>query len=184
MVVINIGLVGKLKTKFQRKSIDREIDDAFSDSYSKKVLDTNNKYPQDKDQLSGDYRLEKQPEPSKSVVDSAIHEEDPFVVNEDAIIHDKMPEIDDPLQIPKGVNQSPPRTDDLLPLLKEQSVDQHHSSDVQRDEFFGQNPKVVGGVSAHPPEINSILLEMKDLRTQNEHIINLLKNIQDRLRGY
>ncbi len=166
-ISLNLGFVDKLKTKFHKKSIDQEIDDAFDDSgsYSKKVLEGSSKQSPEKEQLSSNYRLENQSEP-------------PTPLTEPGLQNQQMLDINDPLTLPKGADRPPPQSDKPL-----QMPETHNSTDEQKRDFFNQ-PRATGGTGTASPDVNAILLEIKDLRTQNEHILDLLKNIQVRLRGY
>ncbi len=174
MVVISGGFVDKLKMTFHKKSIDDEIDSAFDDSnaYSKKVLEGSS------GQLSSAYRQEGQPSPSAPLVEpGTVQDQDPFA-NKGAVSNSQMPELTDPLVFPKAMDWEPPRRDE--PLLVPQ---EHVSTTDERNEFFGQASSAsVAGVGSS--DVNRILLEIKDLRMQNEHILDILKNMQDRMRGY
>ena len=175
MVVISSGFVDKLKMKLHRKSIDDEIDSAFDDSnaYSKKVLEGSD------GQLSSAYRQEGQPNPQPALVDPAgVQDQDPFA-NKGAVSNSQMPELTDPLVFPKAMDREPPRRDE--PLLVPQ---EHVSTTDERNEFFGQASSAVGESGVGSSDVSRILLEIKDLRTQNEHILDILKNMQDRMRGY
>ncbi len=172
--MIDLGFVDKLKTKFHRRSIDEEIDSAFDDSnaYSKKVLESSG------EQLSSTYRQEAQPKPSAPLVEPGIQDTDPFAERQ-AASNQQAPELIDPLVLPKAMDRKPPRSDEPLQVPRE-----HISTNDERKEFFGQASPAGKGSTASSPDVNRILLEIKDLRTQNEHILDLLKNIQDRMRGY
>lgn len=172
-MIINLDFVDKIKEKLHRKSLDEEIDSAFSDSYSKRVLESSDKYSNQ--QLSKNYMMEKQQPPQKPLKDPN-DDFDTFGRKDNG----RMDEIEDPFKPVKGADAPAPRPD--TPLQQH-----NYSSDQDRKEFFGNTyaPQQMGAQSnLSPTDIRSILLEMKDLRAQNEHIIDLLKNIQDRLRGY
>jgi len=173
-MIINLDFVDKLKEKLHRKSLDEEIDSAFSDSYSKRVLESSDKYSNQ--QLSKNYMMEKQPPPPKELKDPN-DDFDTFGRKDNG----RPEEIDDPFKPVKGADAPAPRPD--APLQQSHN----YSSDTERKEFFGNTytTQQTGSQSnISPSDMRSILLEMKDLRAQNEHIIDLLKNIQDRLRGY
>ncbi len=172
-ISLNLGFVDKLKTKFHKKSIDQEIDEAFdnSGSYSKKVLEGSSKQNPEKEQLSSDYRLESQPEPPTPLAE-------PGTQNQDTFSNQLMHDTNDPFTLPKGADRPPPQADKPL-----QMPETHNSTDEQKRDFFNQ-PRLAGGAGNASSDVNTILLEIKDLRTQNEHILDLLKNIQDRLRGH
>lgn len=174
-MIINLDFVDKIKEKLHKRSLDEEIDSAFSDSYSKRVLESSDKYSNQ--QLSKNYMMEKQQPPPKSVKDPN-DDFDTFGRKDNG----RPEEIDDPFKPVKGADAPAPRPDTPL-----QQAHNYSSSDQERKEFFGNTyaPQQTGGQSSlSPTDMRSILLEMKDLRAQNEHIIDLLKNIQDRLRGY
>ena len=166
IISLNLGFVDKLKTKFHKKSIDQEIDEAFDDSgsYSKKVLEGSSRQSPEKEQLSSNYKLENQAEP-------------PTALMEPEVQNQQMLDINDPLTLPKGADRPPPQPDKPL-----QMPETNHSTDEQKREFFNQS-RITSGAGTGQADVNTILLEIKDLRTQNEHILDLLKNIQDRLRG-
>ena len=175
MVVISGGFVDKLKMTFHKKSIDDEIDSAFDDSnaYSKKVLEGSG------GQLSSAYRQERQPDPSAPLVEPAgVQDQDPFA-ERGAVSKSQVPELTDPLVFPKAMDREPPRRDE--PLLVPQ---EHVSTTDDRKEFFGQASPVGDRSGVSSSDVSRILLEMKDLRTQNEHILDILKNMQDRMREY
>ena len=67
VIIINLDFVDKIKEKLHRKSLDEEIDDAFADSYSKRVLESSDKYANQ--QLSKNYMMEKQQPPAKQLKD-------------------------------------------------------------------------------------------------------------------
>ncbi len=172
--MISSGFVDKLKMTFHKKSLDQEIDDAFDDSgsYSKKVLEGNG------GQLSSAYRQEAQQKPTDPLVEPGRHDQDPFADN-GTVSNTQTPELTDPLVFPKAMDREPPRRDE--PLM---APENHVSTNDERNEFFGQASPVgkSGGFSSS--DVSRILLEIKDLRTQNEHILDILKNMQDRMRGY
>ncbi|MFH1126820.1 MAG: hypothetical protein V1718_01790 [archaeon] len=172
--MINLDFVDKLKTKFQKKSLDQEIDAAFDDSgaYSKKVLDSNSKYSRGDEQLSSAYQLERQPEPPKPVVAPGL--DNPVDVYDQRQSADP----DDPLSLPAGIDRPPQQGGAPLQRMRERSTD------YERREFFGASPPMASRSDLANADVGTILLELKDLRTQNEHIMDLLKNIQDRLRRY
>ncbi len=173
IISLNMGFVDKLKTKFHKKSIDQEIDEAFDDSgsYSKKVLEGSSKQNPENEQLSSNYRLESQQEPPTPLME-------PGMQNQDTLSNQQIQDTNDPFTLPKGADRPPPQADKPL-----QMPETHHSMDEQKRDFFNQ-PRLTGGAGTASSDVNTILLELKDLRTQNEHILDLLKNIQDRLRGH
>ncbi len=173
MVVISSGFVDKLKMTFHKRSIDQEIDEAFDDSnaYSKKVLEGSG------GQLSSAYRQEAQPQPAL-VEPGSVQDQDPFT-GKGAVSNSQVPELTDPLVFPKAMDREPPRRDE--PLLVPQ---EHVSTSDERKEFFGQASPVGERSGVSSSDVSRILLEIKDLRTQNEHILDILKNMQDRMRGY
>ena len=165
----------KLKMTFHKKSIDDEINSAFDDSnaYSKKVLEGSG------GQLSSAYRQEMQPEPPVPLVEPGrVQDQDPFV-GRDGVSNQQAPELTDPLVFPKAMDREPPRRDEPILVPRE-----HVSTTEDRKEFFGQASSAVGGSGVGSSDVSRILLEIKDLRTQNEHILDILKNMQDRMREY
>ncbi|MCK5698732.1 MAG: hypothetical protein KAH93_02710 [Candidatus Aenigmarchaeota archaeon] len=175
MVVISSGFVDKLKMTFHKRSIDQEIDEAFDDSnaYSKKVLEGSS------GQLSSAYRQEAQPKPQPALVEpGAAQDQDPFA-DKGAVSISQMPELTDPLVLPRAMDREPPRRDE--PLLMPTD---HVSTNDERKEFFEQVSPVGDRSGVSSSDVSRILLEIKDLRTQNEHILDILKNMQDRMRGY
>ncbi len=185
--VIALSFIDKMKNKLHRKSIDEEIDVAFRDesSYSKRVLDanqrpqTNNTAPV-QEAKNNPFARNTAPTPSMQNTGSAYE-----------------PARTSPLlKARQGVQQS--ATQELPD--EDEFMRQRFGADQIEDKDVPPPPDLIGlpgtdmeklapprHTFAHMQDIGStdvldeLLLSMKDLRAQNNHIIDLLRNMQDRL---
>ncbi len=184
--VIALSFIDKMKNKIHRKTIDEEIDVAFRDesSYSKRVLDANQR-PQANNTAPGQARntpftQNTAPTPPTQNTGSAYE-----------------PARTSPLlKARQGVQQQAAQE---LPD-EDEFMRQRFGADQIDDKDVPPPPDLIGlpgtdieklapprQTFAHRQDIGStevleeLVLSMKDLRAQNNHIIDLLRNMQDRL---
>ncbi len=198
-----MSFLDKVKDKIKGKSIDTELNDAFGEgsSYSKRVLEASQNL-QKTSELSPDYFRERQPPaprapaaPEAQFIRGAAPERDysgygkseaapprqpahqrsalPLPADEDEFMRRRY-DSDNPAE---ERNAPPPR--DLLGLGENQE-EKRPAPPFERNTISREtSPDAsVEGM------LDSIILGMKDLRAQNNHIIDLLRNIQDRLNRY
>ncbi|MCK5332994.1 MAG: hypothetical protein KAJ24_00645 [Candidatus Aenigmarchaeota archaeon] len=181
-----MSFIDKMKNKIHRKTIDEEIDVAFRDesSYSKRVLDANQR-PQANNTAPGQARntpftQNTAPTPPTQNTGSAYE-----------------PARTSPLlKARQGVQQQAAQE---LPD-EDEFMRQRFGADQIDDKDVPPPPDLIGlpgtdieklapprQTFAHRQDIGStevleeLVLSMKDLRAQNNHIIDLLRNMQDRL---
>ncbi|MCK5233221.1 MAG: hypothetical protein KAJ91_00230 [Candidatus Aenigmarchaeota archaeon] len=182
-----MSLLDKMKNKIKGKSIDEEIDVVFRDesSYSKRVLDANqrpqaNNTPPVQEARNNPFAQNTAPTPPMQNTGSAYE-----------------PARTSPLlKARQGVQQNAPQE---LPD-EDEFMRQRFGADQIADKDVPPPPDLIGlpgtdvekltpprQTFAHGQNIGSsevldeLLLSMKDLRAQNNHIIDLLRNMQDRL---
>ncbi len=185
--MIALSFIDKMKNKIKGKSIDEEINTAFrdEDSYSKRVLDANQR-PQRNNAETG--QLGKLPSAQNAMSAAAVQ-------NTGAAYE---PSRTSPLlKARQGVQQ---QAEPDLPN-EEEFMKQRFGADQLEDKDVPPPSDLIGLPGAEvekltPPRqtsfmhkqdpgsqdvLNELLLSMKDLRAQNNHIIDLLRNMQDRL---
>lgn len=184
--MIVLSLIDKMKNKIRRKSIDDEIDSVFRDesSYSKRVLDANRR-PQNNNVAPEQFRSRfpsqntARPLQAQSTGRPYDRVNTPLLKSRQGIQQQATPDLPDEDEFmrqrfggDKIDDKNIPPPPDLLGLPGN-NMDNHLP---RRDTPF----RHVSGAGSNDA-LDELLLSMKDLRAQNNHIIDLLRNIQDRL---
>lgn len=199
-----MSFLDKVKDKIKGKSIDTEINDAFGEgsSYSKRVLEASQNR-QKTSELSSDYLRERQPPAPRATAAPEAQFMRGAAPERNYSDYGKSQATSPPRQ------PALQRSALQLPADEDEFMRRRYESDNPAEERNAPPPRDLLGLgdmqeekrSAPPFERNpvsretlpdasvdrmldSIVLGMKDLRAQNNHIIDLLRNIQDRLNRY
>ncbi len=188
--VIALSFLDKMKNKIKGKSIDEEINSVLrdEDSYSKRVLDANQR-PQKND--AEPRQLGKLPSAQNAMSAPPMQSTDrayenantsPLLKSRQGIPQQQaepnLPNEEEFMRQRFGADQiedkDVPPPPDLIGLPganveKENMLSRHETSLTHRQDLGSDDV------------LNELLLSMKDLRAQNNHIIDLLRNMQDRL---
>ena len=216
-------MFGNIKEKLQGKSIDQEIDAAFSqnttesntnsNSYSKKVLDASQNAPNPTNQfgMSDSYFHEKltqntqqpgNPNQQQEMTGSDFPQPNQQPVpdysqipsNNDLRISDPT-KMDDP-----HLNVAPPKMPTPLnaqnTMQTQQNMDAYNNQPMQQpaennnlqnqqnqQQFSEPQPIDMGSSSTETPatrRMESLLLEVRTLRSQNEQILEILRHLEKR----
>ncbi|NOR84490.1 hypothetical protein GQ473_00080 [archaeon] len=221
-----MGMFGNIKEKLQGKSIDQEIDAAFSqnnttetnnsDSYSKKVLDASKNSPNQTNQfgMSDSYFHERantnaqqpiNPNQQQEMIGSDFNPENQQQVpdysqipsNNDLRISDPT-KMDDP-HLSVAAPQMPTPLNTQNPMQPQQNMNAHNNQPMQQpidnnnfqnqqiqsnpQQFSEPEPIDMGPSPTETPttrRMESLLLEVRTLRSQNEQILEILRHLEKR----
>ena len=218
-------MFGNIKEKLQGKSIDQEIDAAFSqntatsptnsNSYSKKVLDASKNAPNQTNQfgMSDSYFQERPTTNTQQPVNPNQQQE---MTGSDFPQANQQP-VPDYSQIPSNNNlriSDPTKLDDphlniaapqmptplnaQNPMQTQQNMDEYNNQSIQQptdnnfqnqqiqanqQQFSEPQPIDLGPSPTETPttrRMESLLLEVRTLRSQNEQILEILKHLEKR----
>ena len=211
-------MFGNIKEKLQGKSIDQEIDAAFSqnntapttnsNSYSKKVLDASQNAPNQTNQfgMSDSYFQERSTPNTQQPVDPNQQQDTigaDFTQANQASVPDysQIPSnnnlrMSDPTKMDDPhLNVAPPQMPTPLnaqnPMQTQQNVDSYNNptqqstdNNIQNQQQFSEpQPIDMGPSPTETPttrRMESLLLEVRTLRSQNEQILEILRHLEKR----